>query len=209
LTDKAESTIVDSRRLLLIFAASLVVNPEVSKHCHNFECFFMTAGGLDKDRIMEEEHLLVQEILKKHNVSVSQLAAQAQMADSTLYEYTGGRRKNMPLSVWRALYELTEDVRIPELIMGEVESFIVPMPKKGWQSGGPEDTLKRLIQKRRKDLECEMAILDILADGRIDEADWKAIEQYRDAHPEAVKLDAQIFHTIMSQYEEAVKRGER
>ena len=154
---------------------------------------------------MEEEHILVQEILKKHNVSVSQLAEKANMADSTLYEYTGGRRKNMPLSVWRGLYELTEDVRIPELIIGEVESFVVPMPKRGVEDC-PQGTLLKLIQKRRKDLECEIAILDILADGKIDSADWKAIEQYRDVHPEALKLDAQIYHTIISQYEEAVKR---
>jgi transcriptional regulator with XRE-family HTH domain len=154
---------------------------------------------------MEDEHILAQEILKKHNVSVSQLAEKANMADSTLYEYTGGRRKNMPLSVWRALYELTEDVRIPELIIGAVESFVIPMPKRGIDDC-PQDTLLKLIQKRRKDLECEMAILDILADGKINSDDWKAIEQYRDVYPDAVKLGAQIYHTIMRQYEEAVKK---
>lgn len=153
---------------------------------------------------MEDEHILMQDILKRHNISVSQLAEKAGMADSTLYEYTGGRRKNMPVSVWRALFALTEDVRIPELIIGEVESFVVPMPKKGIEDC-PRGTLKKLIQKRRKDLECEIAILDILADGKIDKDDWKAIEQYRDAHPEAVMLDSQIFHTINSQYEDAVK----
>ncbi len=154
---------------------------------------------------MEGEHILVQEILKKHGVSVSQLADMAQMADSTLYEYTGGRKKNIPLPIWRALYALTEDVRIPDLIVGEVESFIVPMPKGGIDDC-PQGTLKQLIQKRRKDLECEMAILDILADGRIDRDDAKAIEQYRDVHPEAVKLDAQIYHTIISQYEKSIKK---
>ncbi|HPD45306.1 MAG TPA: hypothetical protein P5279_00620 [Anaerohalosphaeraceae bacterium] len=158
---------------------------------------------------MEEEHILLQEILKRHNVSVSQLADKVGMADSTLYEYTGGRKKSIPCSVWRALYALTLDVRIPELIIGEVESFVVPMPKRAVDEV-PEDTLKRLIAKRRKDLECEMAILDILADGNIDEKDWKAIEQYRDAHPEAVMLDAQIYQTIIQRYEEALKRkGDR
>ena len=75
---------------------------------------------------MEEEHILLQEILKRHTVSVSQLADKAGMADSTLYEYTGGRKKSTPLSVWRALYALTQDVRIPELIIGDVECFVVP-----------------------------------------------------------------------------------
>ncbi len=154
---------------------------------------------------MESEHILVQEILKKHDVSVSQLADKVGMADSTLYEYTGGRKKNIPLPIWRALYALTEEVRIPELIVGEVESFIVPMPKSGIDDC-PQGTLKQLIEKRRKDLECEMAILDILADGRIDRDDAKAIEQYRDVHPEAVKLDAQIYHTIISEYEKALNK---
>jgi len=154
---------------------------------------------------MEEEHILVQEILKRHNVSVSHLADKVGMADSTLYEYTGGRKKIIPVGVWRALYALTQDVRIPELIIGDVESFVVPMPKRG-ADDVTEDTLKRLIAKRKKDIECEIAILDILADGRVDEADWKAIEEYRDAHPEAVMLDAQIYHTIIAQYETSVKR---
>jgi len=154
---------------------------------------------------MEEEHILVQSILKRHKLSVSQLADKVGMADSTLYEYTGGRRKNVPVGIWRALYALTQDVRIPELIVGEVESFIVPMPKDGLEDS-TECTLKRLIEKRKKDLECEIAILDILADGRIDEDDWKAIEQYRDAHPEAVKLDAQIYQTIIRQYEVSIRK---
>ncbi|RKY09424.1 MAG: hypothetical protein DRP66_02330 [Planctomycetota bacterium] len=40
------------------------------------------------------------------------------------------------MSIWRALYALTEDVRIPELIVGEVESFIVPKKQKGAFGGG-------------------------------------------------------------------------
>ena len=56
------------------------------------------SGGGHKNgaKIMESEHILVQEILKKHGVSVSQLADKIGMADSTLYEYTGGRKKNIP-----------------------------------------------------------------------------------------------------------------
>ena len=46
-------------------------------------------------------------------------------------------------------------------------------------------------------------------DGKIDEADWKAVEQYRDAHPEAVMLDAQIYHTIIEQYETSLKKKAR
>ena len=152
---------------------------------------------------MEDEHLLVQDLLKRHNLSVSALAQAADMADSTLYEYTGGRRKNIPLRVWRALFELTEDVRILELLTGRVEVFVVPMPKPAPENV-TADTLKRLIEKRKMDIECERAILDILSDGRIDRADHEAIEQYRQAHPDAIRLDAQIYRTIMDHYERSL-----
>ncbi|MBN1817282.1 MAG: hypothetical protein JW828_07965 [Sedimentisphaerales bacterium] len=154
---------------------------------------------------MQDEYLLVQDLLKKHNISVSALADRVGMADSTMYEYTGGRRKNIPICVWRALFELTEDVRILDLVVGNVEIFVAPMPKPTGQEC-TEDTLKRLIEKRKKDIECETAILDILADGRIDQEDWRAIEQYREAHPDALMLDAQIYQTIMTRYEESLRR---
>ncbi len=155
---------------------------------------------------MDDEHIFVQDMLKKHNISVSQLARVVGMADSTLYEYTGGRKKTIPISIWRALFELTQDVRILELVIGSVETFVVPMPKPDSQDYAG-DTLKKLLEKRKKDIECEIAILDILADGKIDQADHIQIEQYRDAHPEAVTLDAQIFSTIMTKYEEAVSKA--
>ena len=77
---------------------------------------------------MEDEHLLVQDLLKRHNLSVSALAQAADMADSTLYEYTGGRRKNIPLRVWRALFELTEDVRILEFTDEQLEAVNTQYP---------------------------------------------------------------------------------
>ena len=155
--------------------------------------------------VITEEHLFVQELLKKHDVTISQLAFQAGMADSTVYEYTGGRKKNFPISIWRALFELTEDVRIVELVTGSVETFVVPIPK-CYSDGDAQDTIKQLIEKRKKDIECEIAILDILSDGVIDQNDLKSIENYRMTHPEALMLDSQIYYTIMNQYENAVKK---
>jgi hypothetical protein len=153
---------------------------------------------------MVEEHIFVQDCLKKHNVSISALAEKAGMGDSTLYEYTGGRKKNIPLPVWRALYELTEDVTILELVTGDVPSFVVPIPECDPQDAS-DYTVKRLIEKRRKDLECEMAILDVLADGKIDRNDKIAVDKYRIAHPEAQKLSAQIYKIITDMYDLATK----
>ncbi len=156
---------------------------------------------------MTDEYLLVQDLLKKYNISISQVAARCGMADSTLYEYTGGRRKYIPLCVWRALFELTEDIRILELVTGIVETFVVPVPKK-CDSQFDGETLKNLIEKRKKDIECETAILDILADGKIDHNDWQAIEHYKKAYPEALKLAAQIYYTIIKKFENGEKKIE-
>lgn len=154
---------------------------------------------------MTDEYIFIQDMLKQHNISVSQLAEAADMADSTVYEYTGGRRKNAPLGIYRALYALTEDPRVLDLLIGDVESFVVPMPKRGVDDTG-EATMKKLIEKRKKDIECEMAILEILSDGKIDRDDKEAIEQYRQAHPESIKLSAQVYHSIMQQYNMAAKK---
>ncbi len=156
------------------------------------------------DELLSDEHLLVQELLKEHDLSVTQLAQRAGLADSTVYEYTGGRRKNIPLIVWRALYELTEDVRIANLIIGEGKGFLVPIPHPDTIDTS-EATLKQLIEKRRIDIECEVAILDILADDKIDKTDRNAIERYRHAYPDAIKLEAQIYHTIMACYDKNIR----
>lgn len=154
---------------------------------------------------MTDEYIFIQDMLKQHNLSVSQLAEAAAMADSTVYEYTGGRRKNVPLSIYRALYALSEDPRVLDLVIGDVESFVIPMPKRDVDDTG-EATMKKLIEKRKKDIECEMAILEILSDGKIDGDDKAAIEQYRQAHPESIKLSAQVYHSIMQQYQKAIER---
>lgn len=152
---------------------------------------------------LTDEHLFVQDVLRDRDITVTQLAQRAGLADSTVYEYTGGRRKNIPLIVWRALYELTEDVRIPNMVMGEGKGFMVPIPDPN-SIDTDESALKQLIEKRKIDLQCEIAILDILADGKIDRADRAAIDRYRDAYPEAMKLEAQIYFTIMAAYEKSM-----
>lgn len=154
---------------------------------------------------MTDEHIFIQDLLKEYNISISQLAEAAGMADSTAYEYTGGRKKYAPLDIYRALYELTEDPRILNLVIGKVESLVIPLPKKGVDDSS-EATMKRLIEKRKKDIECEIAILNILADGKIDEEDKDAIDQYKKAHPQSIKLSAQVYHNIMYQYENATKK---
>jgi transcriptional regulator with XRE-family HTH domain len=156
------------------------------------------------DELLGDEHLLVQELLKEHDLSVTQLAQRAGLADSTMYEYTGGRRKNIPLIIWRALYELTEDVRIANLIIGEGKGFLVPIPHPD-KIDTSEATLKQLIEKRKTDIECEIAILDILADGRVDKADRVSIDRYRHAYPEAIRLESQIYYTIMACFERNTK----
>ena len=88
------------------------------------------------------------------------------------------------------------------MVMGEGKGFMVPIPDPN-SIDTDESAIKQLIEKRKVDLQCEIAILDILADGKIDRADRAAIDRYRDAYPEAMKLEAQIYFTIMAAYEKS------
>jgi hypothetical protein len=157
---------------------------------------------------LTDEHLFVQDVLRDRDITVTQLAQRAGLADSTVYEYTGGRRKNIPMVVWRALFELTEDVRIPNLVMGEARD--------SWSRSRirirstPMNPRSSNSSKNARSIWNAIAILDILADGKIDRADNEAIHRYRDAHPEAMKLEAQIYYTIMAAYEKSTHgKGQR
>ncbi len=149
---------------------------------------------------MKSENLLMQDLLSKYDITISQLAQKCGLADSTVYEYTGGRKKNIPVNIWRALFELTEDMLILELITGNSEIFAVPKPKFN-RENIDNATLQKLIEKRRKDLECEMAILEILSDGKVDKTDHQSVETYKSVQPESFKLGWQIYSIITNEFQ--------
>ena len=153
---------------------------------------------------MATEYVVLQELMTKHDITVSQLALKASLADSTVYEYTGGRKKNIPMPIWKALYEITEDSAILNLVIGEVETFVVSMPKDFSDS---DAALKKLIEKRKKDIECETEILNILSDGKINKNDYVAINKYKALHPETIKLSNQIYHAITTEFKNAIKQA--
>ena len=128
---------------------------------------------------MDAEYLILQEIMTKHDITVSQLVLKASLADSTVYEYTGGRKKNIPIPIWKALYEITEDSAILNQVIGEVETFVVSKPK---------------------DFECKTEILNILYDGKINKDGFDAINKYKGLHPETIKLSNQIYHAITTEF---------
>jgi hypothetical protein len=133
---------------------------------------------------MDAEYLILQEIMTKHDITVSQLVLKASLADSTVYDYTGGRKKNIPISIWKALYEITEDSAILNLVIGEVETFVVSMPK---------------------DFECKTEILNILSYGEINKDDFDAINKYKGLHPETIKLSNKIYHAITTEFNKPYK----
>ena len=117
--------------------------------------------------------------MTKHDITVSQLVLKASLADSTVYGYTGGRKKNIPILLWKALYEITEDSVILNLVIGEVETIVVFIPK---------------------DFECKTEILNILSDAEINKDDLNAIRKYKGLHRETIKLNNQIYHDITTEF---------
>jgi len=170
---------------------------------HNSKSIFTYRLRKEGRFFMTAEYIVLQEIMTKHAITVSQLALKASLADSTVYEYTGGRKKNIPMPIWKALYEITKDSAILNLVIGEVETFVVSMPKEFDDS---DATLQTLIEKRKKDIECETEILNILSDGKIDKGDFDAINKYKSVHPETIKLSNQIYHAITTEFKKITKQ---
>jgi len=145
---------------------------------------------------MEDLHLFVQELLREHNLSVAQLAQKADLAASSTYEYTGGRHPNTTwITLLRGLFALTEDIRIPELLTGEVPCMMIPIPKT-IRDHCDLSTLKDLYEMQRKQLQRTEAMLAILADGKVDLHDREAMDQLNASHHESIKLEAQLYYTI-------------
>lgn len=159
----------------------------------------------DQDHDMSDDHLAMQEIMEDHGINMKQLASETGVAQSTLYKYAAGIR-TIASVVWRTLYRLTGDQRIIKLITGEVAVAVVPTPTVELMAGPV--TCQRLIEERQKHIECEAVMLGIIADGKVDGHDRKAVEKYKRIFPEMIALAYQTYHAITQQYQRATGRKE-
>lgn len=147
---------------------------------------------------VSDDHILLTAVLEDHEITVKRLASGVGRAKPTVYRYCCGDA-TIPSIVWRWLFSETRDVRIANLITGEVPVVIVDLlPIKAAVDAA---TLEALLKTRLKSLEFEKRIVSILADGRIDDLDGRDIEKLRKEFPEMINAMAQIYQAVIGKYE--------
>jgi len=152
----------------------------------------------EKDREVSDDNILLQRVIEDHGIPAKQLAMLTGRAASTVYKYLAGGLA-IPSIVWRQLYQKTQDPRIVQLITGDVMVAIVPLSPGVMKIDAA--TLGKLIEARKKQLECEGYVLRILEDGKVDESDRQVVRKYKKGFMEMVVSQSQIFQAITGQYD--------
>jgi len=155
-----------------------------------------------EDNNMSDDHLLMSELLEAHGITVKQLALGSGYAASHIYRFLAGHA-TIPMIIWRVLWEKTSDQRIIRLITGETTVEVIPLLEQVPKLD--KATIRHLHNERRKQIECEGLVLDILADGVIDGHDRKRIAEYRRAFPELIQSLYQTYQAINDAYDVAMK----
>ncbi len=150
-----------------------------------------------EDRDMNDDHILLQSLLARHDIPIKQLAMWTGYATPTVYKYQDGA-KTIPSIIWRVLYKRTRDPRIMELMTGDLPVIVTALTE---GKAGTAATLETLIEARSQQLDWERGILRILADGRIDRLDRRQVAQIRQRFPKMLSTLVQLQQTITRQYD--------
>ena len=156
-----------------------------------------------EDYDVSDDNFLLGDILEEHDITVKQLAMATGRAAPTVYRYCSGE-STIPSIVWRVLYKKTGDPRIVKLITGDVPVIEVPLLPVGKKAGDDTATFGQLINNRRKEIEFERRILNILEDGRVDKLDSKDIAELKKIFPGMIEGASRIFQAITNEYDLAV-----
>lgn len=143
-----------------------------------------------EDYDVSDDHILMSDVMGDHDITAKQLSMLTGRGLSTVHRYCAGGA-TIPTVIWRTLFKLTKDARIIDLYVGDVPVMHVPVP----ESTGPV-SYKSLIEVRRAHLQVESTILDILEDGKIDEADRDAINTFNKNFPDAIAKMMAIHQAI-------------
>ncbi|RKY08446.1 MAG: hypothetical protein DRP56_04125 [Planctomycetota bacterium] len=151
---------------------------------------------------MSDDHILLSDILDDHGLGVKWLKAAVGRSIAQVYRYLSGEA-TIPSVVWRVLYDKTRDVRITEIVTGEVPVVIVDLlgdfGRGARISRVPE--IANLIKMRSRQIEAEQQMLDILSDGKIDAQDAGSMRELEKDFKRMLKTQSQIYYAIKQQYE--------
>jgi hypothetical protein len=156
---------------------------------------------MPQDIQMSDDHLTLSAVCEEHDAGPKWLASATGRSLAQVYRYLSGEA-TIPSLIWRVLYGRTRDLRIVQLMTGDVPVVFVDVDdNRSDYERHDAPTLKQLVRCRRRHLECEENILDMLADGRIDRKDAAAFAAYQRNHPAAMQTAHKLYLQIKDEYE--------
>jgi hypothetical protein len=161
----------------------------------------------NKDIDVSDDYLVLQQVMDEYEITVKRLCNETGRAEPTVYRYRTGEA-TVPMFVWRTLWRLTGDQRVIKLIMGDEPFQVVPLPSH--EMAVDITTIEELLKCRAEQINCERAVLAILADGEIDANDRPEIEKYQLDFAKMLQTQCQIHWSILNRYHQQYqKRGRR
>lgn len=146
-----------------------------------------------------DDYILLIEVMEKHDITVKRFAREIRQSLSQVYKYREGERK-ISVIVWQVLYAMTRDVRITQLITGDIDVMIVPVPS---PITGGVDGLKKIADTQASTLKVVQDALTVLSDGKVDAADGRTIRQMADKLPQALGDLIQLVDGLKTEYDRA------
>ena len=158
-----------------------------------------------KDIQVSDDYLTLSAILDEYDLTVKWLSRAVGLSESQVYRYRSGDA-TIPSVVWRVLYKKTRDLRIVQLVTGDVPVTVVDLVKNQTVFDRIDaPSLKQLVRARREQIAVEENLLEILADGAVDRRDAKAVAAYKRNHPKMIATATKIYMAVMDEFERSRK----
>lgn len=101
------------------------------------------------------------------------------------------------------LFVHTEDIRIIDLITHGCHVAVIPIEEKNGATS--TESLKELLDLRQHELDREKYLMKIIADGKIDESDRQALNQFNAEFSRAITHAYAIHRAVNKEFELATK----
>lgn len=155
----------------------------------------------DRDIDVSDDYLILDAVGSEHDITAKHLASMTGRSLAQVYRYLSGEA-TIPSLIWRTLYEKTRDIRIPQLVTGDVPVTVVDLVEDETAFERLDAPgLKQIIRQRKEQIVCEDNLLDILADGKITKKDAAAVAAYKRNHPKMIATSIKLFRAVTDAYE--------
>lgn len=138
--------------------------------------------------VVPQDAELASRVMDEKCITVKSLAAQSHRHETTIYRYLSGE-KTFPSDVLRALFELSQDLRIAGLVTGLVPVVYFQAKQEGHKPGCPsaaatrvppiDEWLPRTCESLESVAKATKYVGQIINDGKFNRDDLKAAENLK------------------------------